>query len=147
MKLEKIIDQAKADHPDKIKSDVQAISVPCNIMGSLFPDVKIKKVFFQSLNPESNDSWRLYLVTDADEAIVLPVFPKCPIHLVTKQGMVDEYKEFIKLTAMQKENVGKVLANQEAQYTKLLSEIESKPGKSKKGKAKKKKTGKLKRVK
>lgn len=126
MKLKKIIDQAKADNPDKIKADAQAVKVGCNIVQQLFPSVKIKKAFFQSLQPETDGSWRLYLVTEQDEAIVLPIYPTCPIHLVTKDGMVDEIKEFIQLTALQKNDLSKRLDKQESDYAEYLKEIEPK---------------------
>lgn len=146
MKLKKIIDQAKADNPKSaenpkgIEPNAKAVMVGCNILPQLFPSVKIKKGFFQSLNPEQDNTWRLYLVTEQDEAIVLPIYPTCPIHLVTKDGMVDEIKEFIKLTAGQKKDLSERLGRQESEYSEYLKEIEPKE------KAKKK-TEKLKRVK
>lgn len=140
MKLKEIIEQAKADNPDKIKPEAQAVKVGCNILPQLFPDVKIKKAFFQSLHPETDGSWRLYLITEQDEAIVLPIYPTCPIHLVTKDGMVDEIKEFIKLTGIQKNDLSKRLDKQESDYAEYLKEIEPKQ-------KPKKKTRKLKAVK
>lgn len=132
MKLNKIIDRVKSENT-KINPDAKGIQIGCNILASLFPDVKIKKAFFQSLNPGNNDTWRLFLITEEDEAIVLPINPNCPIDLINKDGMIDEMKEFIELNAKQKAKVNEALKKQAEDYAGYLKEI-TPPEKTKKKK-------------
>ena len=135
MKIEKLINKAKAEQG--IKNDDPVVQVPASTLSMLFPDIKIKKVFFQAANSNGVDGWRLYFITEQDEAIVLPVNPQAAIHLLTKRGLIDDIKEFRDLTAKQKVELSKQLDKKEDDFNEYLKNLA--PDVKKKKKAKKKK--------
>ena len=120
---------------NKIENDDPVIEVQANILASLMPEVAIKKVFFQATSPNGADGWRLYIVTDKNEAIVLPVNPQCPIHLLAKEGLLADVEEFKRVTAIQKIEFAKQFDKKESDYSDFLDEaIKKKKTKKKTGK-------------